>query len=175
MEFIELAKKRYSCRNYSSEKVDVELIISLIEAARIAPSAANVQPWHFVVVTEKEILEQLYSVYKRDWLKTAPVIIVACGDHQRSWKRFDGKDHCDIDIAIAVDHITLKAAELGLATCWVCNFDKNLCSQILNLPPHIEPIVLLPVGYPADKPPANRHEIQRKVIDEILHWEKFKK
>jgi nitroreductase len=79
------------------------------------------------------------------------------------------KDSADIDITIAVDHMALQATELGLGTCWVCNFDVRQCSDILRLPRHIEPVVLLPVGYPNIKPPAKK----RKLLDGIVHWNKF--
>lgn len=105
----------------------------------------------------------------------APVIIVICGDHSRSWRRPDGKDHLDIDAGIAVDHMTLSAAELGLGTCWVCNFDSMLCHTILGLPSNIETIALLPLGYPADEVDVNRHDTKRKSIDEMVLWNGFKK
>jgi nitroreductase len=173
MTFVELAKKRYSCRLYKNEKVSDDKLLDLLEAARIAPSAVNYQPWHFIVITEKHLLEKIYEAYNRDWFKTAPVVIVICGDKAKAWKRKDGKNHCDIDIAIATDHITLKATEMGLATCWVCNFDTQKVSELLALPPQIEPIVLLPLGYPNDKVDENRHSQQRKELSKIVHWNKF--
>ncbi|MDP4228060.1 MAG: nitroreductase family protein, partial [Bacteroidota bacterium] len=83
----------------------------------------------------------------------------------------DEKDHCDIDAAIATDHMTLQATELGLGTCWICNFDPFLCKEILDLPENIEPVVILPLAYPADKPDVNRHENQRKPLDKIVKYE----
>ena len=173
MEFIELAKKRFSSRSYKKQSVEEEKLIKILEAGRIAPSASNNQPWIFIVVREESNRLSIARTYKRDWLKEAPVIIVICGDHSISWKRSDKKDHCDIDIAIAVDHMTLQAAELDLATCWICNFNSLRCAEILNLPPHIEPIALLPVAYPADSKDANRHDLQRKPLNKIVYWEKF--
>jgi len=167
MDFIELAKQRYSCRNYKDIPVEEEKILKVLEAGRIAPSAANRQPWIFYVVSNAEKKINICSAYKRDWIKTAPVLLIICGDHSGSWKRSDGKDHCDIDIAIAVDHITLQATESGLATCWICNFDAVLCSEILKLPAHIEPMVILSLGYPADSVNPGRHDIQRKPAGEI--------
>ena len=100
-----------------------------------APSAVNFQPWRFRIVTDEAVLKALYSCYKREWLATAPCIIVACVDHNESWhRRADNKDHADIDIAIAVEHLCLAAAEQGLGTCWVCNFDAPQCSEVLGLP-----------------------------------------
>lgn len=169
--FSNLLLRRYSVRNYLSTPVEKTKILKVLEAARLAPSAANYQPWHFIVVTKPENLAKLHAAYHREWFKTAPVVIVACADHSVSWKRkYDGKNSADIDVAIAIDHITLQAAELGLGTCWICNFDPVKCNETLNLPPHIEPIAMIPLGYPADKKTPVK---KRKLPDEIIRWEKF--
>lgn len=172
--FLELAKQRYSCRKFSDQPVEDEKIRAVLEAARIAPSAVNYQPWHFIVIRDPENLERLAKSYPRDWFRKAPVVIVVCGNHDEAWQRSDGKDHCDIDIAIATDHLTLQATDIGLATCWVCNFKPEICSEILNLPSNLDPMVLIPLGYPEDKPDINRHENKRKLHHEIIHYEKMK-
>ncbi|MBO7291835.1 MAG: nitroreductase family protein, partial [Bacteroidaceae bacterium] len=139
-----------------------------LEVARMAPSAVNYQPWQFVVVRDGILLQQLRKVYHREWFDTAPCCIVVCGNHNESWHRAsDGKDHCDIDIAIATEHIALAAAECGLGTCWVCNFDIEACAQLLQLPHGIEPMVLMPIGYPVNN---EIPEKKRKSIDEIVQW-----
>ena len=97
-------------------------------------------------------------------------MIVACGDHRVAWRRRDGKDHCDIDVAIAVDHVTLAAAALGLGTCWICSFDAFRCAQVLELREHLEPVVLLPIGYPAEAKAADRHGAERKRLEDIVCW-----
>jgi nitroreductase len=173
MRFLDIAKTRYSCRSYRPEMIEDEKIRLLMEAARIAPSAANFQPWHFILVRSPEAKAKVCETYTREWLKLAPLIIIACGDHQKSWKRKDGKDHLDIDLGIVVDHITLQATELGLATCWICNFDHGSLKRNLNMPDYIEPVVILPVGYPNDASDPNRHDKQRKPQSDIVHWEKF--
>jgi len=173
MDFIELAKQRFSCRSYQNKTVDEGKLLKVLEAGRIAPSAVNNQPWHFVVLQAEENRKKICSAYKREWLQQAPIIIVVCGDHSVSWKRADGKDHCDIDIAITVDHMTLMATEQGLGTCWVCNFDKQRCIEVLNLPGNIEPVVLLPLGYPADTVDTERHSFKRKTLEMIVHKEQF--
>jgi nitroreductase len=172
-DFLSLAKDRYSCRSYLSTNIPKELIEKVLEAARIAPSATNAQPWRFVVVTQSPLREHIASCYARPWLSMAPVIIVACGDHSISWRRADGKDHCDIDIAIAIDHITLAAAEAGLATCWICKFDALKCAEFLKLPSHISPIALISLGFPADKPSDSERHLKRKPLNEIVSWEGF--
>ena len=173
MSFISIAKKRYSCRSYSSQPVPNETIEQVLEAARIAPSAVNAQPFRLIVITDVSLREEVSNCYSRPWLKTAPVIIVACGDHSVSWRRADGKDHCDIDVAIAVDHITLSAADLGLGTCWICKFDAMKCSEILKLPAHVSPIALIPLGYPADCNENTERHTKRKPLNDLVRWNKF--
>ena len=171
MDFLNLAKNRYSSRKYVSAPVEEEKLLKILEAARVAPSAVNKQPWIFYVIREKYNLEKICTAYHRDWLKEAPVVIVACANHGASWIRADKKDHADIDLAIAIDHMTLQATELGLATCWICNFDVTKCREILKLYSHIEPIAIIPLAYPADITDPNRHSNMRKPLDEIVVWE----
>ncbi len=173
MSFQELAKSRFSCRKYKDKKVDKETLVKVLETARIAPSAKNNQPWQFIVIQKKENLVKLHECYKGEWLKTAPAIIAVCGDHSEAWRRPDGKIHTDIDVAIAIDHLTLAATDAGLATCWICKFDVMKCVEILNLPEDMEPIALIPIGYPDEEPDVNRHKDTRKPLDEIVHWERF--
>ena len=172
MTFLELAKQRYSCRSYDSKQVEQEELNQILEAGRVAPSAVNFQPWQFIVIRDKENLDKIHKAYHREWFQTAPCVIVICGDHDISWKRkHDGKDHCDVDVAITVDHMTLQATELGLGTCWICNFDPQKAVEILKLPGHLEPIVILPVGYPLDHGDPDRHDEKRKAMDEIVSYE----
>ena len=174
MDFLTLAKQRFSARNYKPDSVPDEDLNYIIEAGRIAPSANNFQPWQFIVIKQKENLKEVYNLYHREWFNTAPVVIVLLADHSQSWKRAnDGKDHADIDVAIAADHITLAATEKGLATCWVCNFDKQKVTDYFNLPGHLEPVVIFPLGYSFEKADTERHSIKRKSLSEIVHWERF--
>ncbi len=169
--FLELAKKRYSSRNYQSTAIDEQKILNILEAARIAPSAANKQPYIFYVIREKENLQKIYEVYHREWYKTAPLVIVGCINKDEAWVRAcDQKNHADIDIAIAIDHMTLQATSEGLATCWICNFDVEKCKKILQLPAHIEPVVILPVAYPNDIANIDSHLKNRKTIDQLVKW-----
>ena len=167
MDFFDVIKERYSVRAYDSRPVEEEKLIQILEAGRLAPSAVNYQPRRFVVITDPKLKEAISQLYPREWFRQAPVIIAVLGDHSASWKRKDGKDHCDIDVAIAVDHMTLAAAALGLGTCWVCAFDAALCAEVLKLPEHLEVIVLLPLGYPAA---AERPARRRFELDEIVSW-----
>ena len=135
-----------------TEKVPTHLdLTEVLEAARLAPTAVNKQPFRLVCVTDKNVLEKLYASYKRDWIRTAQSIIVVIADHSQSWHRgLDGKDHADIDAAIATDHLILRATELGLGTCWVCNFDAEMVRRDLNLAEAEEAVVLVPIGYAND-------------------------
>lgn len=170
MEFDKLIRNRFSVRSFTDQKVDRNIILEILGAARMAPSAANYQPWHFVVITEPDNLAEIQEVYPRTWFREAPVCIVICSDHLQSWKRkSDGKDFADVDIAIAVDHLVLKATYLGLGTCWVCNFDAALARKILQLPAHIEPVAIIPIGYTKSEAPVKL----RKHLSEMVHWEKF--
>jgi len=174
MNFLELAKNRYSCRSYQAKEVEFEKLNYILEAGRIAPSAANKQPWHFIVIRDELTRKKLFGAYPRDWYVEAPVHIIVCGDKQFSWKRsFDGMDALFIDIGIITDHMTLAATEQGLASCWICAFNPVKLKEIINIPPNIEPIAILPVGYPADVVNPNRHNALRKKSEEIIHWEKF--
>jgi len=173
MAFLDLAKKRYSSRKYLDKPVEKDLLMQVLEAGRVAPSAKNKQPWHFVVITKDETLTKIKECYGREWIKAAKCIIVVCGDHREAWRREDGKSHTDVDIAIAIDHMTLAATDVGLSTCWVCKFDVAKCFTVLDLPEGVEPIALIPIGYPADETDVNRHNKLRKPIDEIVHWDKF--
>ncbi len=171
--FLNLAKHRYSTRKYDTKPLEAEKLDYILETGRIAPSAANYQPWYFIVVKDEPERTKMWEVYGRPWFKEAPVYIVLCADHKTSWKRMDGKDHADVDIAIAADHMTLAAAELGLGTCWICNFDSEKCVEVLGLPDHIEAVVILSLGYPLDLCDPERHSEKRKPMNEILRWNKF--
>ena len=171
MEFDKLIRSRFSVRSFTNQPVDRDTILEILEAARFAPSAVNFQPWHFVVLTETEKLAEIQQAYPRNWFREAPVCIVICADYRHSWKRkLDGKDFADVDVAIVTDHLILKATELGLGTCWVCNFDVELAKKILQIPEFIEPLVIVPIGYSLAEAPLKI----RKSLSETVHWEKFR-
>lgn len=170
MKLDDIITRRFSVRSFTNEKIDRSIILEVLEAARMAPSAVNYQPWHFVVVSEEGSLSSLHEVYHRNWFREAPACIVVCIDHTQSWKRkSDGKDFGDVDAAIAIDHLVLKATDLGLGTCWVCNFDAELTRKKLEIPDYIEPIAIIPIGYTSSKTPDK----SRKNLSELVHWEKF--
>ena len=171
MTFQKIAHARFSCRKYKEVEVSEEIITELLETIRIAPSAVNRQPWHFIMVKSPAVRELVLQAYPREWFKSAPMYLVACGDHSVSWKRADGKDHLDIDLTIAIDHLVYQAASMGLATCWVCNFNAEVLAKNLNLPINVEPIAIIPIGYPDEHPDLTRFDTQRKKTSEFLHNE----
>ena len=166
-EFMTIATQRYSCRNYSERKIERDVITLVIDAARLAPSACNRQPWKFIVLDNGDLMHEIAACYGREWITEAPALIVAVGEHEAAWHREDGKDHTDIDLAIAVEHICLAAATLGLGTCWVCNFDARRCSRALGLKDSEEPVAIIPIGYPQT---SNLPEKKRKPLEEIIEW-----
>ena len=163
MNFLDLVKQRYSCRNYEQRSVEQEKLDYVMECVRLAPSAVNLQPWRFHIVKDEAEKEKLRGCYHRDWFSTAPMYIICSILHNEEWVRRDGKPHGNIDIAIAVEHLCLAATEQGLATCWVCNFDADLCKKLFELSEQEEPAVLIPIGYAADEP----KEKKRKEMKEI--------
>lgn len=168
MSFLDLVNKRYSVRSYEERGIEKEKMDYIMECVRLAPSAVNFQPWKFYVVTDKEKLNDIKSTYKREWIQSVPCIIVACTNHDESWhRRSDDKDHADIDLAIAIEHLCLAAAEQGLGTCWVCNFDAVLCRQLMSLPDNMEPVALIPIGYTQN---TEISEKKRKDIGEICTY-----
>lgn len=172
MNFLELAKKRYSVRKYESKKVEEEKLLKILEASRIAPTGANRQPQRLIVIQEKDGLEKLK---KGANLYEAPLAIIVCVDHSTTWKRpFDGKDIADIDVSIVTDHMMLQATELGLGTLWVCHFDPSIIRKEFNIPDSIEPVNILGIGYAAGEPASpNRHDKLRKSLEETVFYETF--
>ncbi|MCM1137677.1 MAG: nitroreductase family protein [Duncaniella sp.] len=168
----ELARDRFSCRSYSDQTVERDSLLAVMDVVRLAPSACNRQPWMFLIADSDELRNAIFESYDREWIRTAPEFIVACGVHSEAWHRqHDGKDHTDVDVSIAVEHLCLAATAMELATCWVCNFDAEIISKAFNLPDDIEPIAIIPIGYPAEG--LEIPEKKRKSFNEIIKWGKF--
>lgn len=168
----ELARERFSCRSYSDKPVKRDSLLAVMDVVKLAPSACNRQPWMFLIADSDELRNAIFESYGREWIRTAPEFIVACGVHSEAWHRpHDGKDHTDVDVSIAVEHLCLAATAMELATCWVCNFDATVISKAFNLPDHVEPIAIIPIGYPAEG--VEIPEKKRKELNEIVKWGKF--
>jgi len=164
MEFFDLIKKRYSVRAYESKPVEDEKLQQILEAANLAPTAANRQPFKIIVIHTSGKKAELKRIYHRDWFGQAPLVIGICTVKSAAWSRMDGKNYADVDAAIAMDHLILAAADLGLGTCWVAAFDPKAAKEVLGLPDDIEPIAFTPLGYPADEWKPKK----RKTLAEII-------
>jgi nitroreductase len=149
MEFFDLITQRYSVRGYVSRPVEEEKLAKVLEAAVIAPTAANRQPFRLIVVPTRGREAELKRIYARDWFVQAPLVICACGVGAEAWRRKDGRGYVDIDVTIAMDHLILAAHDLGLGTCWIGAFDPAAAREVLGLEPGLEPLVFTPLGYPA--------------------------
>lgn len=172
MNFLEIAKKRSSVRNYQDRKVEPEKLNQILEAAHVAPTAANLQPVRLIAVTREEGLSKIAKAAN---IYHAPAAILVCADHSKTWKRpFDQKDIADIDASILTDHMMLEAADLGLGSVWICYFKPDVLKAEFNLPESIEPVNILAIGYSADEPAdENRHVSCRIPMDELVHYESF--
>ena len=169
MEFSELIQKRYSVRAYKPNPVEEEKLQQVLDAARLAPTAANRQPFRIIVIHTEGREEELKQIYGRDWFVQPPLVICVCGLPSQAWTRGDGKNFTDVDVAIAMDHLILAAADAGLGTCWVGAFDPDAAREVLGLPEDVEPIVFTPLGYPADQPKAKK----RKPLAELVRQERW--
>lgn len=168
-DFLELARERRSTRSYDTGRtVEEDKLRYILECARVALSAVNRQPWRFYVVRSEEGKAKLRQCYSREWFNEAPLYILLAIRHDESWhRRVDGKDHGDIDVAIAAEHICLAAEEQGLGTCWVCNFDAPLLHSLLALPEEEEAAVIVPIGYAGDGVGETKRT-DRKPMDTIV-------
>jgi nitroreductase len=166
MDFYEVVEKRRSVRGYRKDPVEEDKLQRVLNAARLAPSAANRQPWRFFVVRDAALRAKLLEAYSQKWFVEAPVIICACARPSEAWERGDGKSYADVDVTIAMDHLVLAATAEGLGTCWIGAFKPDRLRSVLGLPPDLEPVALTPLGYPAGAAKPTR----RKALDEIVEY-----
>jgi nitroreductase len=169
MDFFELIHRRYSARAYLQEVVDDAKLERILEAARLAPTAANRQPFRVLVVHTEGRGGQLRRIYHREWFVQAPILLFVCGFQSRAWTRRDGWSAMQVDAAIVMDHMILAAAAQGLGTCWVANFDPDAAREILGLPEDVQPLLATPLGYPADQPSQK----ERKPVADLVSYEKW--
>jgi nitroreductase len=165
LEFMEVIKRRRSIRKYKQDPVPDEIITQILEAARLAPSGSNRQPWHFIVVKDPETKKKLGL---HSWAAEAPVVLVGCIDPTEGrWYVIDG--------SIAFEHIVLAATNFGLGTCWMGRFLENLgetderIKRVLDIPEHMRVLAVTPLGFPAKEPEQRKI----KTLHEIVHYEKF--
>lgn len=170
MEFLNIAKQRFSVRDYTGQKVEQEKLDKILEAAHVAPTAANQQPVHLIAVQSKEGLEKIGKAAN---IYSAPLAIIVCADHNKAWVRpFDKKQTGDIDASILTDHMMLQATELGLGSVWVCYFKPDVLSEEFGLPANLEPINILVIGYSNEAPVAQeRHSETRIPLKSLVSYE----
>jgi len=170
MDFSELIQRRYSVRAYKPDPVEDGKLAQVLEAARLAPTAANRQPFQVIVIHTAGREAELGRIYGKEWFTQAPLVLCVCAVLDQGWvRRDDGKRHTDVDAAIVMDHIVLAAADLGLGTCWIAAFNPAAAREVLGLPEGVEPVVFTPLGYPADQPNAKK----RKPLSELVRYERW--
>jgi len=179
--FSELVKSRRSIRKYLDKKVSRDKIEKCLEAARLAPSAENVQPWRFIVVDEPGLINKLAkeafsSIYfPMKFVGKAPVVIIMLAKldliANRIGKQIQGIHYYFIDMGIAGEHLVLQAQELGLATCWIGWFHPNRVRKLLKIPKSYKIVSLLSLGYPAEE----KTEVTNRLpLDKITWFNGFK-
>ena len=170
--FQELAETRRSVRAYKPDAVPEELVQQVLETGRLAPSACNKQPWRFIVVRSETTRRALGAAYAREWFWKAPVVIAVCILPGEAWVRsFDGKNFARVDGALAMDHMQLAAAELGLGTCWIGAFDPEAVRGVLGLPDGVEVVGMTPLGFPDVE--ANPRVRSRRPLGETVMKERW--
>ena len=169
MEFQDLIKARRSLRGYKPDPVPDELLNTVLEAARWAPTAANLQPFQLIVIHTKGREAELGRIYNREWFVQAPIVICAVMLPSVAWTREDNQNYGQVDIAIVMDHLTLAAADVGLGTCWVGAFNASAAREVLNLPDDAVPVLFTPLGFPDD---AGRPKV-RKPLDQLVRYERW--
>ncbi len=177
--FLEIIQKRRSIRNFKNKPVDDTAIRSIVDAARLSPSACNAQPWRFIAVTEKSLLEDLVNrgmggAVPNKWASSAPVIIIGCAvlnlmTHYLG-EAVKGIQYHQIDMGISMEHMVLRATEMGLGTCWIGWFREKNIRKILNIPKDWKIISLIALGYPQNESTTTSSRFD---LDEILFFNRI--
>ena len=173
MEFEKLAaEKRYPCRNFEQRPIEKTDMNKILEAGRIAPTAANAQPQRIIAINTPEGMQKLAQC--THYTYGAPAALVVCYDSTKVWVRnYDGKDSGDVDASIVTTQMMLQAADLGIGTCWVGHFDPWRIKELFNIPAHIVPVAILDMGYPGEKGQPHPIHWKRKDLNETVVYESF--
>lgn len=173
MDIFEAIKLRRSIRAFTKEDVSDEKIERILDAARWAPSAGNLQPWEFIVIRRPETKREIArAALNQTFIEEAPVVVVVCANEVRSGSIYGGRGvnlYCIQDTAAAIQNMLLAACALGLGACWVGAFHEEEVRRILKIPRGIRPIAIVPIGYPAERPSPP----WRRPLKEIVHYETF--
>jgi nitroreductase len=167
---MEAIRKRKSVRKYLNKKVEEDKLFAVLEAGRLAPSASNRQEWRFIIVRDQVSKKKLAeAANNQSLIAEASIVIAACAETDEHVMSC-GQACYPIDVAIALDHITLAAVELGLGTCWIGAFDEKKVKQILEIPSEVRVVALMPLGYPYDSSVVNKNRLS---ISEISKYEQY--
>ena len=170
MDVYEAIRTRKSVRSFLDRPVDDALLERLFSAVRLAPSARNVQEWRFVAIRDPALRQRLArDAAQQPFIGTAPVLLACCAETDGRIMRC-GQAAYPIDVAIAMDHLTLAAAAEGLGTCWIGSFDETLVMELLHIPRTVRVVQLMPLGWPADPVPVEK---RRLPLDAILRRERW--
>jgi nitroreductase len=168
MDVVSVIRTRRSIRKYKSKQIEKDKIERILEAGRLSPSAANIQPWHFIIVTDSELRSKLREAYSSDWFVNAPAILIVCANPNEAWCRSDGEEYWKVDAAIAMQSMILQAWEEGLGTCWIAAFKESPVKKILSIPENIRVVAMTPIGYPDQE---KGEVVNRKLRSEIAHFD----
>jgi len=171
MEFYDLIRSRESVRNYDPNRpVAKEILKRILEAGRLAPSACNIQPYKFLVISSSEKLEKVRACYNRNWFKEAPHILIVIGLRNQAWDRnYDGYNSIESDVAIALTHIILAAENEGVGTCWIAAYNPEILKEALNINKNQLIFGITPLGYP--KPGfIKTSNKKRKTLEDIVEF-----
>ncbi|MBC8320154.1 MAG: nitroreductase family protein [Bacteroidetes bacterium] len=171
MDYFELINTRESVRDYdTNKKIEKEILLKIADAGRLAPSAANRQPWKFIIISSDHMLQQVRECYPKNWFKNAPHILVVVGDSSLSWVRTtDDYNSIETDVTIAMDHMILAAEAVKVATCWIAAFDNKVLREVLQLADNEVVYSITPLGYPNSGYQKKIEKI-RKPLDEVVEF-----
>ena len=174
MDFYEVIRTRRSVRSYKPDPIPDEVLMRVLDAARIAPSGSNRQPWRFIIVKDEELKKRLAEACSgQHFIAEAPVIIVACGRNiHYNRGGYMGDMSMLVDVSIAFTHLILAARAEGLGTCWIGSFDNEEVKRILNIPEDVNVVAITPLGYPK-REDAFREPGSRKTLEEITSTDRF--
>ncbi|MDH5664472.1 MAG: nitroreductase family protein [Candidatus Bathyarchaeota archaeon] len=161
MSLLDVIFRRRSIRRYRSEPIPDEVLRNILEAGRLAPSADNAQPWHFIVVTESKIKEKLSGGRWNYFIKDSAVTVVGCGYSDNEWST--------VDVALALENMVIAAEAQGVGSCWIGDFEEEEVKELLGIPDNLKVVALVSFGYPAEKPSP----LNKKSLKEIVHYNKF--
>jgi nitroreductase len=170
MDFTKVITDRESIRSYDPTRpVEKAVLERILDAGRIAPSAANRQPWRFVVVSSRDVLSQVRRCYQKPWFNDAPHVLIVVGRTGEAWSRQDGWNSIETDLAIAMDHLILAAENEGVGTCWIAAYDPVVLRAALTLTPDERVYAITPLGYP--RPGfTKRGQKQRKTLQDVVKY-----